>query len=289
MPNVDKQAIAAQISIIQPKRLTYTLGSTFQHHTAHEHYLGDIAAIQRYIKAGDCYQVNYAQRFSAPFVGEPYAAYEVLRDIAPGDFSAFLALRQNQAVLSLSPERFLSVANGYVVTQPIKGTRPRHADPVIDEAVAAELSQSIKDRAENVMITDLLRNDLGRLCVPGSVTTTELCQLYSYENVHHLVSKVEGQLQPGVSAGRLLIGCSPGGSITGAPKRRAVEIINELEPHPRGVYCGSVFAMDGSGWLESSIAIRTLEVVDGHISCWGGGGITLIPMRKVSIKKPLTK
>lgn len=274
MPDDDKQAIAAQISIIPPATLAYTLGSAFQHHTPREHYMADIGTIQRYIEAGDCYQVNYAQRFSAPFIGEPYAAYEALRDIAPGDFSAFLALRQNQAVLSLSPERFLSVTNGYVVTQPIKGTRPRHTDPVMDKAVAAELCESKKDRAENVMITDLLRNDLGRLCTPGSVCTTELCQLYSYENVHHLVSKVEGQLQSGVSAGRLLIGCSPGGSITGAPKRRAIEIINELEPYARGVYCGSVFAMDGSGWLESSIAIRTLEVVDGQISCWGGGGIT---------------
>lgn len=270
----ERQIIDKQISMVEHQPLTFSLSSRFQHHTSREQYLRDIASIRDYIGAGDCYQVNYAQRFSAAFSGEPLAAYEVLRNIAPGDFSALLALRPNQAVLSLSPERFLSVSGGCVITQPIKGTRPRHPDPKIDQTIARELQKSLKDCAENVMITDLLRNDLGRLCVPGSVTTTELCQLYSYENVHHLVSKIEGKLQPGVSAGQLLVGCSPGGSITGAPKRRAMEIIAELEQHPRGVYCGSVFALDASGRLESSIAIRTLEVIDEHIHCWGGGGIT---------------
>lgn len=270
----DRLYVENQLSMSAPRTLAFALGDLFQSNTTRERYLRDITTIQDYISAGDCYQVNYAQRFSAPFIGNAFAAYETLRDVAPGDFSAFLALRSDHAVISLSPERFLSVAGGHVVTQPIKGTRPRHPDAETDRAIATELSRSVKDRAENVMITDLLRNDLGRLCLPGTVATTELCQLYSYGNVHHLVSKVEGQLRAGVSAGQLLVGCSPGGSITGAPKRRAMEIIAELEQQARGVYCGSVFVMDGVGTLESSIAIRTLEVVDGQICCWGGGGIT---------------
>ena len=167
----------------------------------------------------------------------------------------------------------MSTHNGKITTQPIKGTRPRHKDPDTDQAIADSLLNSVKDRAENIMITDLLRNDLGKLCVPGSVDTPEICSLHSYENVHHLVSRIEGALRDDISPGEALIGCSPGGSITGAPKRRAMEIIAELENTPRGAYCGSIFAIAGDGWMESSVAIRTLEVNDDRITCWGGGGI----------------
>lgn len=251
----------------------FALTAGFTADTPEADYCAAVDAIREYITDGDCYQVNYAHRFSARCQGNPFKAYLRLRDVAPGDFSAFLALKPEHAVLSLSPERFLSCDMGRVKTQPIKGTRPRGRTPIEDAALAEELRHSPKDRAENVMIVDLLRNDLGKVCATGSVVTTELCALHSFDNVHHLVSMVEGQLRPGISPGAALAACSPGGSITGAPKRRAVEIIRELEPSPRGVYCGSVFALGSDGWLQSSIAIRTLEVVGDHIYCWGGGGI----------------
>ena len=168
----------------------------------------------------------------------------------------------------------MKIQDGLVTTQPIKGTAPRHADAEQDKGLADALLTSEKDRAENIMITDLLRNDLGQFCEIGSVRVTELCGLHSFGNVHHLVSTVEGQLAPGVTAGQMLLASSPGGSITGAPKRRAVEIIAELESHARGAYCGSLFVMANADWLQSSIAIRTLEVRDKALHCWGGGGIT---------------
>lgn len=251
----------------------FSLQQPFRAETPKEKYLESIHRIKHYIAAGDCYQVNYAQRFSAPYEGDSFAAYCQLRDVAPGDFSAFLRLSSDHAILSLSPERFLSVEGRRIKTQPIKGTRSRSPDPLKDLEIAQELRRSAKDRAENVMITDLLRNDLGRFCEPGSVKTPELCALHSFDNVHHLVSLVEGKLRPEVSPGQVLAGCSPGGSITGAPKRRAMEIIDQLERSPRGVYCGSVFALGADGWMQSSIAIRTFEAVDNQLYCWGGGGI----------------
>lgn len=237
-------------------------------------YQAAVLRIQDYITAGDCYQVNFAHRFSAPYAGDLWAAYLRLRQRVSGDFAGFLRLDASHTVLSLSPERFLSIDNGAVVSQPIKGTLPRHPDPQADAAAAQRLLDSAKDRAENVMITDLLRNDLGRFCEPGSVRVPKLCALESYANVHHLVSTVSGRLRPGVSPGSVLVGCSPGGSITGAPKRRAMEIIHELEGQPRGAYCGSVFVLKGGDWLQSSIAIRTLEATENALVCWGGGGIT---------------
>lgn len=251
----------------------FTLTCPFSPHLSQRGYTAAIERIRDYIIAGDCYQVNYAQQFSAGCEGHPFEAYRKLRDVAPGDFSAYLSLADGHAILSLSPERFLSTHNGKITTQPIKGTRPRHKDPDTDQAIADSLLNSVKDRAENIMITDLLRNDLGKLCVRGSVDTPEICSLHSYENVHHLVSRIEGTLRDDISPGEALIGCSPGGSITGAPKRRAMEIIAELENTPRGAYCGSIFAIAGDGWMESSVAIRTLEVNDDRITCWGGGGI----------------
>lgn len=237
-------------------------------------YRSAVLQIQDYIGAGDCYQVNFAHRFHAGFSGDLWTAYLRLRRRVSGDFAAFLRLDPAHTVLSLSPERFLSIAHGEVVSQPIKGTLPRHPDPGADTRAAQALLDSAKDRAENVMITDLLRNDLGRFCEPGSVQVPTLCALESYANVHHLVSTVTGRLRAGVSPGSVMLGCSPGGSITGAPKRRAMEIIHELEAQPRGAYCGSVFVIKGREWLQSSIAIRTLEATGDELVCWGGGGIT---------------
>jgi para-aminobenzoate synthetase component 1 len=268
-------SIAERLQINAEKINTkYNINHKFMPDISREIYEDMVSAVRSLIAAGDCYQANIAQRFQCGYSGSEYGIYEKLRDVAPGDYAAFLKLGTDHAVISQSPERFLSVDAGYIRSQPIKGTRPRFSDPTQDAASAHALLSSVKDRAENIMIVDLLRNDLGKICQTGTVKVTELCELYSYDNVHHLVSRIEGRLEKGVRPGAALIAASPGGSITGAPKKRSVEIIKSLEQHPRGVYCGSVFAMTADGWLESSIAIRTLEASDGVLYCWGGGGIT---------------
>ncbi|MDG0992457.1 MAG: anthranilate synthase component I family protein [Luminiphilus sp.] len=268
-------AIAERLQINAEEINTkYKINHRFMPDISREIYEDMVCAVRTLIAAGDCYQANIAQRFQCGYSGSEYGIYEKLRDVAPGDYAAFLKLGTDHAVISQSPERFLSVDAGYIRSQPIKGTRPRFSDPTQDAASAHALLSSVKDRAENIMIVDLLRNDLGKICQTGTVKVTELCELYSYDNVHHLVSRIEGRLEKGVRPGAALIAASPGGSITGAPKKRSVEIIKSLEQHPRGVYCGSVFAMTADGWLESSIAIRTLEAIDGVLYCWGGGGIT---------------
>ena len=229
--------------------------------------------IQAYIQAGDCYQVNLAQRFNAPYSGDPWHAYRRLRALAAAPFAAYIATGSQEALLCLSPERFLSLHGNHVETSPIKGTRPRYEDKAADQLAAAELRSSDKDRAENLMIVDLLRNDLGRSCVPGSIHVDRLFEVQSFPTVHHLVSTISGELQPQRSAIELLRDSFPGGSITGAPKRRAMEIIAELEPHARQAYCGSVLYISADGRMDSNIAIRSLLCAQGEVLCWGGGGI----------------
>lgn len=228
--------------------------------------------IQRYIREGDCYQVNLAQRFAAFCSGNPWSAYQSLRTFNPAPFSAYLNTPPVQ-VLSSSPERFLKVEAGVVETKPIKGTRPRSLDPQQDAMSAQALRESAKDRAENLMIVDLLRNDIGKNCVPGSVQVPGLFEVESYATVHHLVSTIRGRLLPDRDALDLLRGCFPGGSITGAPKIRAMEIIEELEPHRRGVYCGAIGYIGFDGNMDSNIAIRTLAHSGNTIRFWAGGGI----------------
>lgn len=268
---------------------TFLLAEPFRPAISKQQYQSHIASIQDYILAGDCYQVNYAQRFEATLEGDAWAAYRFVRGRLAGGFSGFLRTADDHAILSLSPERFLRIDQGTVTSQPIKGTAPRHSDPERDAALAQALLNSEKDRAENVMITDLLRNDLGQFCEAGSVKVTELCGLHSFTNVHHLISTVEGKLAHGVSPGQMLVATSPGGSITGAPKKRAVEIIAELEPTPRGAYCGSLFILGGGDWLQSSIAIRTLEVTGNMLHCWGGGGITSSSQWEAEYQETLDK
>ena len=229
--------------------------------------------IQAYIAAGDCYQVNQTQRFRAPCHGDPWAAYSALRKACPTPFSGFLTLEDGSAILSLSPERFIQVKDRHVETRPIKGTRLRDPDPQRDAANGLELLASLKDRAENLMIVDLLRNDLGRTCTIGSVRVPELFQLESYPNVHHMVSAVVGELAEGKDCLDLIGGSFPGGSITGAPKIRSMQIIDELEPTRRALYCGSLLYLDVRGQMDSSITIRSLLIKDGQVSCWGGGAI----------------
>ncbi|MEJ2531560.1 MAG: aminodeoxychorismate synthase component I [Halioglobus sp.] len=251
----------------------FVLETPFVSDVSEEQYRVAFDRIQAYIRDGDCYQVNLAQRLRARYSGDPWSAYRVLRRVAAAPFGAYLELPDGGAILSLSPERFLALHGHHVETSPIKGTRPRHAEARSDRRAAEALRASEKDRAENLMIVDLLRNDLGRSCVPGSIHVDRLFELQSFPTVHHLVSTVIGELRSDRQSTDLLRDSFPGGSITGAPKRRAMEIIAELEPAPREVYCGSILYISADGRMDSNIAIRTLLCRDGEIRCWAGGGI----------------
>ncbi len=239
-----------------------------------EQYLAAVARVREYILAGDIFQANLSQRFEAPLHEPPARLYERLRRVNPAPFAAWLDLGGVQ-VLSASPERFLRVegATGMVETRPIKGTRPRGTGPMHDLALGQALTESAKDRAENLMIVDLLRNDLSRVCQAGTVRAPELFALEHHPTVHHLVSTVVGQLAPGHDATDLLRAAFPGGSITGAPKVRAMEIIAELEPTRRGVYCGSIGYLGLDGSLDTSIVIRTYLIHAGRVLFQAGGGI----------------
>ena len=228
--------------------------------------------VQDYIAAGDCYQVNLAQRFSARAQGDGWPAYRQLRLINPAPQAAYLNLPFVQ-VLSASPERFLMSSRGRVETKPIKGTRRRSGLPQEDMSLAISLRESLKDRAENLMIVDLLRNDISRVCRTGTVRVPKIFDIESYATVHHMVSTVSGELDEGRDALDLLRACFPGGSITGAPKLRSMEIIEELEPHRRGLYCGSIGYVGFDGSMDTSIAIRTLVYSHGVVRFWAGGGI----------------
>ena len=234
-----------------------------------------LAAVRRaidYIGAGDCFQVNLAQRLLHPAPRSALELYERLRERNPAPFAGYLDLGEF-AVASASPELFLRVDRGDVETRPIKGTRPRGSTPEEDRARAAELLASAKDRAENVMIVDLLRNDLGRVCRYGSVQVPAVCRLETYPFVHHLVSEVRGRLRDGLGPIDLLRAAFPGGSVTGAPKIRAMEIIAELEPTARGPYCGSLGYIGFDGHMDTNILIRTFTVGRGWVQFPVGGGV----------------
>jgi para-aminobenzoate synthetase component 1 len=233
-------------------------------------YHQSIEKIQDYIKAGDCYQVNFAQRFGADYSGDSFIAYLALRSALPSPFSGFMQLDKG-SVLCLSPERFIQVRDQQVETKPIKGTIKRGVTPEEDMANAEWLQNSLKNRAENVMIVDLLRNDLSKHCT--NVQTPKLCELQTFANVHHLVSTVTAELKSGATAIDVLRDSFPGGSITGAPKIRAMEIIEELEPTRRSLYCGSLGYISADTRMDTNIAIRTLVCDGNKIYCWGGGGI----------------
>ena len=236
-------------------------------------YLDAVARVIEYVYAGDIFQANLSQRLQAPLAGTPFELYRRLRQRNPAPFAAYLDFG-DVVVASSSPERFLRVDDGRrVETRPIKGTRPRGVGPEHDAALALALAESDKDMAENVMIVDLLRNDLSRVCQPGTVRVPELFALEHYQTVHHLVSTVVGELAPGHDALDLLRAAFPGGSITGAPKVRAMQIIAELEPTQRAVYCGSIGYVSITGALDTSIVIRTYLVVGRDVYFQVGGGI----------------
>lgn len=237
-----------------------------------EEYLRAASRAIEYVHAGDCFQVNLAQRLAHPLRQAPLDLYGRLRHVNPAPFAGFFDLGEF-AIASASPERFLRVEEREIETRPIKGTRPRDPAPEKDLRLRQELLASSKDRAENVMIVDLLRNDLGRVCSYGSIHVPALCWLESYAHVHHLVSEIRGRLRPDLGLVDLLRAAFPGGSVTGAPKVRAMEIIAELEPTARGPYCGSLGYLGFDGAMDTNILIRTLSLGKGWAQFPVGGGI----------------
>jgi para-aminobenzoate synthetase component 1 len=237
-----------------------------------EAYLTALSRIREYISNGDVYQVNLTQRFSFPLAGEVYYLLQRLFQLNPAPFYAYLHCDDFQ-VLSTSMERFLYRRGDYLETRPIKGTRPRGATPAADAELRRELAESLKDDAELSMIVDLLRNDLGKVCLPRTVKVTEHKRLEAYQNVYHLVSIVTGLLKPGCTVGDILRATFPGGSITGCPKIRAMEIIDELEPHVRHVYCGAIGYLGLHRNLDLNVAIRTAIISAGQAHFAVGGGV----------------
>ncbi|MBT3306132.1 MAG: aminodeoxychorismate synthase component I [Alphaproteobacteria bacterium] len=270
------QALARRISDALPLGpIDWTAIGAWTSDLSRSEYEAMVARVIDYIHAGDIFQANVSQRLLAdmPDGLSPMMLYRRLRALSPAPFGAFFRVG-DMTVVSASPERFLSLnAEGYAVSRPIKGTRPRGRTPEDDEALANALLASEKDQAENLMIVDLMRNDLSRVCRLGSVGVSELAGLESFANVHHLVSEVRGTLFPNLGPVDLLRATFPGGSITGAPKIRAMEIINELEPVRRGPYCGSIAWIGFDGAMDSSIVIRTLVVKGGQVAAQAGGGI----------------
>ena len=268
------QALIAQFSQLPGQQAphAFKVVSTVNSNMNEAFYTRAFDRIKQYLKEGDCYQVNLAQRFVAHCEGDPWTAYLKLRELNSAPFSGYLNFPGVQ-ILSSSPERFLKLTNGVVETKPIKGTRPRKQDDAEDQAQIKLLEESHKDRAENLMIVDLLRNDISKTCKKGSVKVPVIFDVESYATVHHLVSTVTGLLADDQHALDLLKSCFPGGSITGAPKIRAMEIIEELEPNRRGVYCGAIGYIGFDGNMDTNIAIRTLVHSQNTIRFWAGGGI----------------
>jgi len=255
-----------------PEAVPAAAGPRFSPRMAREQFCGMVVRAQEYIAQGDIYQVNLSHPFTAPWDGDAFAFYEALRHYSPAPQAAFMELG-GCAILSSSPESFLKISGRSIRTRPIKGTRPRRAEANADALSAYELRTSPKETAELVMITDLERNDLGRICEYGSVFATELLKVERFEQVYHLVSTVEGRLRAEVDHIDALRACFPGGSITGAPKKRAREIIAELEPWPRGLYTGALGWFGFNGESHFNIAIRTVMIEGGNAHFHVGAGI----------------
>ncbi|EKT56288.1 aminodeoxychorismate synthase subunit I, component of p-aminobenzoate synthase multienzyme complex [Providencia sneebia DSM 19967] len=255
------------------RKTKFTLTTPWHSNMSQKEYDQKIAKIHEYLRNGDCYQINLAQRFQAKYKGNEWDAFLLLNKHNQAPFSSYICLPDN-TVISLSPERFILLQDGQIQTRPIKGTLPRLEDEQSDAAQIEKLANSPKDRAENLMIVDLMRNDIGRVAKPGSVKVPELFVVETFPAVHHLVSTITATLSTNNSATDLLRACFPGGSITGAPKIRAMQIIEELEPNRRNGYCGSIGYISFCGNMDSSITIRTLLTNNKkQIFCWAGGGI----------------
>ncbi len=267
-----KQLILNVLKDSPPQHTDFTLSNGWQAQITKAEYSKSFDKIHSYLLSGDCYQINLTQRFEAEYKGNEWQAYQKLREQNKAPFSAFIRLPKH-TILSISPERFIQLDNGLVQTKPIKGTLPRNSDPIEDLRSAEQLKNSKKDRAENLMITDLLRNDLGRIAKAGTVKVPSLFDIESFPAVHHLVSTVTAVLCDELQAPDILKATFPGGSITGAPKIRAMEIIEELEPSRRSIYCGSIGYISQDDKMDTSITIRTLVTEHHKIYCWAGGGI----------------
>jgi para-aminobenzoate synthetase component I len=252
----------------------FKLLNTFQVNLNDMQYSHAFHQVQEHLYHGDCYQINLARRWQAQYTGSTWQLYQHLRQQSAAPFATYFNLPQG-AILSFSPEQFLQIENNQVTTKPIKGTIARHKNQIEDRQNATKLLTCSKNRAENTMIVDLLRNDLGKVCAAGSVQVPKLCELESFNNVHHLVSTVTGNLASGFNQVDCWQQCFPGGSITGAPKYRVMQIINELEPHHRAVFCGSIGFISDNGHMNSNIAIRTLISDLDTIYCYAGGGIVV--------------
>ncbi|WP_445947087.1 aminodeoxychorismate synthase component I, partial [Shewanella sp.] len=258
----------------------FSLSSEWQCQLTQAQYNEKFAKVQQYLLSGDCYQINLTQRFSASYKGDEWQAYQALSKANSAPFSAFIRL-ENHSLLSISPERFIKLDGDMLSTKPIKGTQPRGNTVLEDERNAKRLQDSEKDRAENVMIVDLLRNDISKVAQAGTVAVPQLFAIESFPAVHHLVSTVTAKIKPKFTATDVLHAAFPGGSITGAPKIRAMEIIEELEPSRRSLYCGSIGYISQNGNMDTSITIRTLVAekadinssADNQLYCWAGGGI----------------
>lgn len=278
-----RQALLSRLtgSAVAPKTSgRFSLTAPWRENFTYPAYAAAFDRLQDYIRAGDCYQVNLARRFQSTYSGDPLTAYLAARSTAAAPFSAYLETDCTQvgqsaaeALLCFSPERFLSAQGRELFTQPIKGTSARATDPTEDHNRAQALLGSDKNRAENLMIVDLLRNDLGHSCDAGSIHVEQLFELQSFTTVHHLVSSIRGTLRADLHPLDALRHCFPGGSITGAPKHRAMQIIDELEPYPRAAFCGAIGYLSLCGRMDSNITIRTLQARGGEILAWAGGGI----------------
>ncbi|KAB2826341.1 aminodeoxychorismate synthase component I [Aliivibrio finisterrensis] len=277
-----------QFIAIKEKKADFNLVSKWQSNMTQAEYSANFDAIQEYLKSGDCYQINLAQRFHAQYQGSEWLAYQTLATQNGAPFSAFIRTPE-LTILSVSPERFLQVKDRKIETKPIKGTRPRSNDPKLDDQEADILRHSAKDRSENLMIVDLLRNDIGRVSKPGSVKVPKLFDIESFPAVHHLVSTITGQLGDNYTISDLLSASFPGGSITGAPKIRAMEIIEELEPHRRNLYCGSIGYISRCGNMDTSITIRTLIAYQDTIYASAGGGIVADSQTELEYEETLHK
>tara|TARA_Y100001956_G_scaffold18839_1_gene18385 strand:- start:920 stop:2290 length:1371 start_codon:yes stop_codon:yes gene_type:complete len=251
---------------------SFSLTTEWQSNMSQDSYSNKFDSVQEYLLSGDCYQINLAQRFNAQYQGSEWQAYEKLEQYNSAPFSGFIRL-EDCAILSVSPERFLELKDNTIETKPIKGTRPRSEEALADAEYANDLANAEKDQAENLMIVDLLRNDIGRVAKPGTVHVPKLFDIESFPAVHHLVSTIRADLDEQYNAADLLRACFPGGSITGAPKVRAMQIIEELEPHRRSAYCGSIGYISRHGRMDTSITIRTLVAEDQTLYAWAGGGV----------------
>lgn len=252
----------------------FCVSDTFLPLISKECYRESFFNIQRYLRAGRSYQVNFTQAYHADYSGDAFSMYSKISASNPVPFSAYLNLDHSQ-VLSFSPERYLLKEEEFLFTSPIKGTLGRSADPVLDEQFKEQLLSCAKNRAENVMIVDLLRNDLSKIALAGSVEVARLCEVQSFNSVHHLVSDIRARCKPDLHPLDIFLSCFPGGSITGAPKLETMKIIHEQEPYARGIYCGSILYFSRHGRFDSNITIRTLVARNQLLHLAAGGGLVI--------------